>query len=102
MLTRILFLPTFVGAADEFHSIELSHSAGLEDGEALEFHASVCTGSLGSVIPVVKTHAFGVSVLVVKQAVLGDQEGVGLESANCKQGNTCERMNIKRSSSSSY
>ncbi len=68
-------------AAHELDAAEDIDAAWEEHGEGAELHAAVSAGAARGRVPLVEVPAFCLVMNVVKQAMLGYQEGVRLEGA---------------------
>ena len=68
-------------AANKLDATEDINAARKEHGEGAELHAAITAGAARSRVPLVKIPAFCLVVNVIKETVLGHQEGVRLEGA---------------------
>ena len=82
----IFTFPGLLGrAAHELHAAEHVDAAGEEHGEGAELHAAVRARAPRGRVPLVEVPALCLIVNVVKETVLGHQQGVRLEGSLCNR-----------------
>ena len=69
------------GAANKLDAAEDVNAAREEHGEGAELHAAITAGTARGRVPLIEVPAFCLVVNVIKETVLGHQEGVRLEGA---------------------
>ena len=81
----LTFSGLFCRAADKLDAGEDVDATGEEHGKAAKPHRAIGAGSARRPVPLVKVPALGLVVDVVKETVLGHQEGVRLERTLCTE-----------------
>ena len=85
LIPALTFPGLFCRAADKLNAGEDVDATGEEHRKAAKPHRAIGASSARRPVPLVKVPALGLVVDVVKEAVLGHQEGVRLEGTLCRK-----------------